>query len=86
MANCDKSIINRLRRIEGQTRGIQKMIAEESDCQQVITQLNAVRSGIDRVMGIIVAENLQACLENPDEDLAIQQHKIEQAINMIIKK
>ena len=54
-----KQIINRLRRVEGQLRGIQKMIAEEKDCVNIVTQLSAVRSGIDRTMGIIVAENLK---------------------------
>ena len=43
-----KQIINRLRRVEGQLRGIQKMIAEEKDCVNIVTQLSAVRSGIDR--------------------------------------
>ena len=55
----DKNIINRLKRTEGQIRGIQKMIEEEKDCMAIITQLSAVRSSIDRVMGMIVAENLR---------------------------
>lgn len=86
MTACDKSILNRLKRIEGQLRGIQKMIEEEKGCVEIITQLSAVRSSTDRAMGIIVAENLKNCLENPDMDKETQQEKIEQAINMIIKK
>ena len=77
-----KQIINRLRRVEGQLRGIQKMIAEEKDCVNIVTQLSAVRSGIDRTMGIIVAENLKQCFEHPEEQL----EKMEQAIQMVIKK
>ena len=53
-----KKIIHRLRRTEGQIRGVQKMIEENKECLDIITQLSAVRSSIDRVMGIIVAENL----------------------------
>ena len=74
-----KQIINRLRRVEGQLRGIQKMIAEEKDCVNIVTQLSAVRSGIDRTMGIIVAEHPN---DNPEEQL----EKMEQAIQMVIKK
>lgn len=86
LTSCDKSIINRLKRTEGQLRGIQKMIEEEQDCMDVITQLSAVRSSVDRIMGIIVAQNLRDCLENPEADSKVQNAKIDQAIQMIIKK
>lgn len=86
MATCDKQILNRLKRTEGQLRGIQKMIEEEKECVDVITQLSAVRSSVDRIMGIIVAENLKQSLENPEIDGKAQEQKIEQAIQMIVKK
>lgn len=86
MGTCDKKILNRLKRAEGQIRGIQKMIEEEKECMDVITQLSAVRSSVDRIMGMIVAENLKSCLENPTADPAEQTEKMEQAIKMIIKK
>ena len=44
----NKNVINRLKRTEGQVRGIQKMIEEEKDCMAIMTQLSAVRSSIDR--------------------------------------
>ena len=81
-----KQIIIRLRRVEGQLRGIQKMIAEEKDCVNIVTQLSAVRSGIDRTMGIIVAENLKQCFEHPNDNPEEQLEKMEQAIQMVIKK
>ena len=81
-----KQIINRLRRVAGQLRGIQKMIAEEKDCVNIVTQLSAVRSGIDRTMGIIVAENLKQCFEHPNDNPEEQLEKMEQAIQMVIKK
>lgn len=81
-----KQIINRLRRVEGQLRGIQKMIAEEKDCVNIVTQLSAVRSGIDRTMGIIVAENLKQCFEHPNDNPEEQLEKMKQAIQMVIKK
>ena len=42
----EKKILNRLKRTEGQIRGIQKMIDEEKECIDIITQLSAVRSSI----------------------------------------
>jgi DNA-binding FrmR family transcriptional regulator len=82
----EKKILNRLKRTEGQIRGIQKMIDEEKECIDIITQLSAVRSSIDRVMGMIVAENLKNCFEHPDKNPEDQAQKLEQDINMIIKK
>lgn len=86
MTSCDKTILNRLKRTEGQLRGIQKMIEEEKSCSDVITQLSAVRSSVDRIMGLIVAENLKNCLQQPVDDLEEQQAKIDQAIQLIVKK
>ena len=82
----EKKIINRLRRTEGQIRGIQKMIEDEKECIDIITQLSAVRSSIDRAMGLIVAENLKDCLEKPEKNPKEQAKKMKQAIHMIIKK
>lgn len=86
MTTCSKTIQNRLKRAEGQLRGIQNMITEEKSCVEVVTQLTAVRSSVDRLIGIIIAENLKDCLENPAVDQAEQAAKIEQAVNLIIKK
>lgn len=86
MTACNKDILNRLKRTEGQLRGIQKMIEDEKECVDVITQLSAVSSSVNRIMGIIVAENLKNCLENPDRDTETQKQKIDQAVQLIVKK
>ena len=86
MTACNKDILNRLKRTEGQLRGIQKMIEDEKECVDVITQLSAVSSSVNRIMGIIVAENLKNCLENPDSDTETQKQKIDQAVQLIEKK
>ncbi|HAB97566.1 MAG TPA: hypothetical protein DCE83_12645 [Enterococcus sp.] len=86
MTACNKDILNRLKRTEGQLRGIQKMIEDEKECVDVITQLVAVSSSVNRIMGIIVAENLKNCLENPDSDTETQKQKIDQAVQLIVKK
>ena len=52
----NQDIKNRLKRIEGQIRGVLRMIEEEKDCKEVITQLTASRSAMDRTIGLIVNE------------------------------
>ena len=79
-------ILNRLKRSDGQLHGVLKMIEERKECVDIVTQLSAVRSSLDRAISLIVAENLKDCFENPQKDIQEQSEKIDQAIKMIIKK
>jgi len=54
----------RLRRIEGQIRGITRMIEDDRTCEDVITQLLAVRAGMDRVAREIVRVHVDRCLRD----------------------
>lgn len=82
----DPKVINRAKRAEGQLAGVIRMMEDERECMDVVTQLSAVRSSIDRMIGIIVAENLMECINNPDEDVDTQEAKLEKAIQLIMKK
>lgn len=68
----DKAVINRINRLQGQINGALKMIEEGKDCKDVVTQLSAAKSALDRSMNVIVSENLVQCvretMNNPDED------------------
>ena len=67
-----EEITNRLKRVEGQVRGLQRMVEEQRDCEAILTQLMAARAALDRV-GLLVAENfVQECLMTDDGDLARQ--------------
>lgn len=81
----EKPITNRLKRTEGQIRGVLKMMEEEKDCKEVVTQLSAIRTSIDRTIGVIVAENLAQCLQENQEKGNDNQAAIEEAVNLIIK-
>jgi DNA-binding FrmR family transcriptional regulator len=85
MNQYDKKIVNRIKRAEGQMRGILAMMEEGKDCVDVVTQLSAVRSSIDRAMGLIVAENLVACVSDQEKDGISQEESIQQAINLLVK-
>ena len=80
---CDKKIANRLKRSEGQIRGVLNMMEEGKDCREVVTQLMAVRSSIDKVIGLVVTENLVQCMQEKDVDLSSED--VEKALEMIVK-
>ena len=62
---------HRLRRLEGQIRGIQRMLDEGEDCQSVVTQLAAAKAALDRVGYRLVAAGMRHCVvtesDQPDD-------------------
>jgi DNA-binding FrmR family transcriptional regulator len=57
----------RLRRVEGQVRGIEAMLAEGRECRDVVTQLSAATKALEQVGFHLVASGLVYCLEHPEE-------------------
>lgn len=81
----DKSI-NRLKRAEGQIKGILRMIEEGKDCKEVITQLSAARSAIDKTIAVIVSSNLEHCIrESMEAGNGDSSKLVEEAVNMLVK-
>ena len=60
--STDKDVIVRLRRIEGQVRGIQRMVEEDRACEQMLTQLMAVRASVDQVGLLLLETHIENCL------------------------
>lgn len=56
-----KILLSRLSRIEGQIRGIQKMISEDRDCVSLIIQLAAVRSGVEGIGALVLNNCMKLC-------------------------
>ena len=54
-------LLKRLKRIEGQIRGIQKMIESSRDCESIVTQLTAVRSAIESVGALVLNNYMNLC-------------------------
>lgn len=66
-----KTVVNRLRRAQGQIAGVIKMIEEGRDCEEVVTQLAAASRALDKAGFAVIATGLQRCLtENPGGDPA----------------
>ena len=76
---------NRVKRMEGQLRGILRMMEEGKDCKDVITQLSAVRSAVDRTIGVIVSENLLDCVTTAKGNSEKLNTAIQEAMDLIVK-
>jgi DNA-binding FrmR family transcriptional regulator len=80
MNNNKQKLITRLRKIEGQVRGIQKMIEEEKYCIDVITQTSAIKQGLSSVEDMLLENHLGHCVAQQ-----IKSGKIETATKEILK-
>ncbi|MFP7252995.1 cytoplasmic protein [Virgibacillus sp. 7505] len=81
----DNQSKNRIKRIEGQLRGILKMMEEDKDCKDVITQLSATRTAIDRTIGVIVSSNLVECVREANENGTEADELVKEAVNLLVR-
>lgn len=65
-----RQLVARLRRAEGQLRGVQRMLESESECREVLTQLAAVKAAVDQVGLLLITERLRACVTAGEEGCA----------------
>ena len=69
--------LTRLKKIEGQVRGLQKMIEEDAYCVDIITQTSAVRSALKSLEDVMLESHLQSCVINQvksgQEDKAVSE-------------
>lgn len=73
-------LLKRLKRVEGQVRGIQKMIENGRGCESVITQLAAVRSAIDSVAGLILENYMKICFKGETAPECVDLESLARAI------
>ena len=70
-------VTKRLRRVEGQIRGIQRMIEDGRECEDIITQLMAARAALDKAGLLILSSHVQQCLRgSPDPKLERDLHRV----------
>lgn len=62
-----EALVIRLKKIEGQARGLQKMIESGRDCESILTQLAAVRSAIESVGALVLNNYLKFCFAKNEE-------------------
>ena len=81
----DVKTLNRVKRMEGQLRGVLRMMEEGKDCKEVITQLSAVRSAVDRTIGVIVSENLVECVRQAEGQGERMDAAVQEAVNLLVR-
>ncbi len=79
-----KEVADRLKRIEGQVRGIQKMVDEDRPCEDIITQLMAARAALDKVGIAVISQHVRECARMPgaEEDDSLP---LERALSLFLR-
>ncbi|GMK39333.1 metal-sensitive transcriptional regulator [Paenibacillus sp. PR3] len=83
--NYSDEIKARLKRIEGQVRGVLRLMDEGKPCKDVVSQLSAVRNASDRAIAQIVAENLQQCILEEQTTGGDTSKLVKQAVELLVK-
>ncbi|MGG3916201.1 metal-sensitive transcriptional regulator [Rossellomorea vietnamensis] len=78
-------IMNRIKRVEGQLRGVVRMMEQGEDCKDVITQLSAAKTALDRSVGLIVSMNLVECVRDTHETGESTEELVKEAVNLLVK-
>lgn len=79
-----QDILNRLRRVEGQIRGIQQMLVDKRECRDVVTQISAASKALDQAGFKLIASGLTYCVNDP-ERAAHEGYSIEDVQKMFMK-
>lgn len=78
-----KDLVTRLNRIEGQVRGIRKMVEEDAYCVDVLTQVNAARCSLNSFSKTILKSHIKSCVE---EDVRNgSEEKIDELVELLQK-
>ena len=81
-----ENLINRLRRIEGQLRGVQAMLDEERDCREIMQQLSAISSAVRSTSRTFFQDYAALCLKDMDQGNPGQNQKLLQEMLALLDK
>lgn len=76
----NEKIQNRLKRSAGQVNGIVNMIDEKRPCEEIVMQLTAVKSSIDKAIKLVIANNIKNC-----SGQAIDSEEYKKALELLVK-
>ncbi len=80
---CHKEQIPSIKRIEGQVRGVRRMIESEKYCIDILYQIKALKNAISRVEGKILENHLRACVKDTLNDKENFDDKIEELMKTL---
>ncbi|MFO7951431.1 MAG: metal-sensitive transcriptional regulator [Bacillota bacterium] len=79
-----KKVSNRLSRLEGQIRAVRRMVEENKDCEDIVTQLSAVHSALEGVTKLVVANFFLICLEEARQKGDNDEEAVERFVNLLL--
>jgi len=79
-----EKIIARLKRIEGQVRGLQRLIEAGAPCVDVLTQVSAVTAAMKKTGGAIISTNMKTCLGESSGDKEKERNEFHNALSRFI--
>jgi DNA-binding FrmR family transcriptional regulator len=77
-ADHKEKLENRLKRIEGQVRGVQRMVNEEAYCIDILTQISSLVSATEKVAAIVLRDHVDHCVKESIENQDKTEEKIEE--------
>lgn len=77
-------LIRRLRRIEGQAQGVQRMIAEGRDCHAVLDQLNSIRAAAYGACLVLIKEYALECVRRSGEE-KVSEQAVDEMVEMMLR-
>lgn len=77
-----EAVLKRLRRAEGQVRGVARMVEEDTYCIDILTQINAARAALDKVAVELLRDHAEHCMVNI-KDPAEQKKKADELVGAV---
>ena len=84
-ADTKTAVMKRLSRVEGQVRGLARMVEDDRYCIDIVTQISAVRAALRRIEEAVLADHVAHCVEHAirSGDAADQRQKIAELIDVV---
>ena len=78
----EKQLLDRLARVEGQVRGLRKMLEEQRSCEDILTQLLAARSGLESAGLLVLDRHFDTCIFQGEDVTAASREKLREALRL----
>ena len=78
-----QALLNRLRRVEGQVRGVQKMVEDDRYCIDVLTQISAIHAALDKVALGLLDDHVRHCMT---DDKAEMTDELMAAVGRLVRR
>lgn len=84
-ASDREEVLSRLRKVEGQVRGIQRMVSDDVYCVDVLTQISAVVSGMEKVGLRLLRDHMKGCVSEAVASKSSAEEKVDEVVRVVEK-